>query len=125
MQLLLSEGAEGGDAGIVPTGPAGTSRQGATPPRILPALQARGLCAKAGGMSEQRPQPPAGWTLREGGGGWSCVQPEKRWSTNVYLEKAGGAAKAVEAAIELERKAIARLEEIERECAALRRCFRG
>lgn len=70
------------------------------------------------------PRPPDGWIIQEGAGGWRCVNRARLWSTNVYLEKAGGAAKAVEAAVELERKATARMEEIERLRVALRRCFR-
>ena len=76
-------------------------------------------------MSEQELQPPAGWTIQKGAGGWRAVNKARKWETTVYLEKAGGAAKAVEAAIELEEKAARTLVERERLCITLRSCFRA
>jgi len=66
-------------------------------------------------------QVPAGWQLQKGAGGWRAIDKRRLWSTNVYTSTQGGAAKAVEAAIELERKALAEIER--RQAQSLREAF--
>lgn len=80
-------------------------------------------------MSEQvdKLQPPAGWRIQAGAGGWRCVQPAKLWSTDVFLDKDGvsGRERAIAAAEALEREAGKTIAARERLCEDLRRCFRG
>lgn len=69
--------------------------------------------------------PPVGWFLQEGASGWRAVNPTCLWSTNVFTAAMGGAARAIEAAVELEEKAERTLAERDRLCASLRSCFRA
>jgi hypothetical protein len=77
-------------------------------------------------MSET-PEPPEGWELQQGAGGWRCVEPARQWSTNVYCddpEKGPGLPQAIEAAERLQVRAEQVLRDQQRLCAELRACFR-
>jgi hypothetical protein len=70
------------------------------------------------------PQLPAGWTIQAGAGGYRAVNKSRLWSTIVFLPATGGAAKAVEAAADLERKALAEIERRKAQAQSLREAFK-
>jgi activating signal cointegrator 1 len=72
-------------------------------------------------------QLPAGWTIQEGAGGWRVINKGRKWETIVYcddVEKGPGLPRAIEAAIDLERRALAEIEQRRAQAQSLREAFR-